>query len=488
MEKIKVRNKRIDEELFEKWRQSKKLPEWPTSKEFDYDDALAYQKSLPDNKIWWKVMAKLTEEGRMTVWPRGGTPLLEDMIHLCQSLVATGVRLIPITTDTYTRTRRYADIEKQLEEMKKTGKTTLNGYPIVNHGIKKTRKIIESCPEGAFSLRAGPAEFGIAAGCTTGGGSGFGWYLQRGQPAEELEASIVRGQYSSRESGWYADRGVILCADDHGFQPQGPIPPAVMIVGHILAVLGSAEQGHKASTPIVFCLGNMAQDMASIRLAPRLMREYLDKFGYKDFLIPGIIACQIPLFPVPQDIGGAFAYLCYVAMVGSLSRCSAVDLRSIDEGAGIPTEEAHKMSWRAAKWIFDVVREQKIEISVKDVEAEEKITEAEVRAIMDKILELGDGDICVGFIRAMEAGVVDMPWNSQTSFEDAAIGVRDVKGAWRYLDFGNLPIPKEIKEFHRQKVAEREKKESKKVDYYTAVHDFLAFSKGKIVGLPPYDK
>jgi len=28
---------------------------------------------------------------------------------------------------------------------------------------------------------------------------------------------------------------------------------------------------------------------------------------------------------------------------------------------------------------------------------------------MNRTLELGDGDIYVGFIRAMEAGVIDMP-------------------------------------------------------------------------------
>ncbi len=432
-------------------------------------------------------MANLTAEHRISVWPRGGTPILEDMIELCMSLVSTGVRLIPLTTDTYTRTGRYSEIEKYLEETKRTGKKLLNGYPIVNHGIKKTRKIIESCAEGAFSLRAGPGEFGIASGCTTGGGNAFPWYLEMGQPSSELEAALARGQYGNRESGWYADRGVILCSDDHGFQPQGPIPPSIMIVGHILSVLGAAEQGHRASTPLIFCLGNMAQDMASIKLAPRLIREYLDQFGYKDFIIPGIMACQIPLFPVPTDIGGAFAYLCYTAMVGSLSGCAAVDLRTVDEAAGIPTKEAHQMSWRAAKWIFDVISEQKIEFDVKDIKTEEWVTELEVRAIMDKILEIGDGDIYVGFIRAIEAGIVDMPWNSKISFEDNALAIRDARGAWRYLDFGNIPVPAEIKEFHRQKIAERENIEGKKADYYTAVRDFWSFSKGKIVGLPPYD-
>ncbi|MFC2070569.1 hypothetical protein ACFLTB_05320 [Chloroflexota bacterium] len=45
-----------------------------------------------------------------------------------------------------------------------------------------------------------------------------------------------------------------------------------------------------------------------------------------------------------------------------------------------------------------------------------------------------------------------------------------------------------MKDFHRAKIAEREKIEGKKVDYYTAVGDLWSLSKGKIVGIPPYDQ
>ena len=205
-------------------------------------------------------------------------------------------------------------------------------------------------------------------------------------------------------------------------------------------------------------------------------------------MITGNCPSQIPLFPVARDLGGAFAYLTYVAMVGALSGGNAVDMRSIDEGAGVPTRDAHHMSYRAAKWIFDVVREQKIEIDVKGVEKEEEITEIEVRAIMDKILELGDGDIVEGTVQAVESGVLDSPWSPNVTVKDQVLGVRDSKGACRYLEFDNLPIPEEIKEFHREKIAEREQIEGRKADYRTAVQDLWSLSKGKIVGLPPYNQ
>jgi methylaspartate mutase epsilon subunit len=486
VKKLRVQNKRVDDELLLK-RRREALDVWPTGKEVDFEDAVAYQKSLPDSKIWWKVMVKLREEGRMSAFPRAGTPILEDMIELCQSIRDSGVVLIPVTTDSYTRAGQYEKVEQILAECYKTDKPLLNGFPIINYGVKKTRKVVESC-DAAFSPRAAGGEIAIAAGMTTaGGGLGF---LHFGSYAKNVSIRelIQRSQSGMRIVGWYADRGVILCTDLHGWLPGAPFPLSVGIVGLIIEAVTAAEQGQKALYPLVHCMGNMAQDMAWIKLAPRLIREYLDKFGYKDCMIVGTCPAQTPLFPVATDLGGAFAYLTYVSMVGALSGSNAVDLRSIDEGAGVATREAHQMSYRAAKWIFDVVREQKIEINIKDIEIEERVTETEVRAILDRILDLGDGDIIEGTAQAVESGVLDSPWSPNVTIKDNVLGVRDSRGACRYLEFGNLPIPEEIKDFHREKIAERERIEGKKVDYHTAVQDLFSLSKGKIVGLPPYDK
>ena len=104
--KLKVRNKRIDDDQLMKMRRAE-LDRWPTGKAIDFDEVVAFQKSLPDSKIWWKVMAKLREEGRMSVFPRAGTPILEDMIELCRGLRESGVVLIPVTADSYTRLGEY---------------------------------------------------------------------------------------------------------------------------------------------------------------------------------------------------------------------------------------------------------------------------------------------------------------------------------------------------------------------------------------------
>jgi len=66
--------------------------------------------------------------------------------------------------------------------------------------------------------------------------------------------------------------------------------------------------------------------------------------------------------------------------------------------------------------------------------------------------------------------------------QDRVLGVKDSRGAIRYLEFGNLPFPEEVKKFHREKVREREKSEGRKMDYEVVVQDFWAFSKGQLVG------
>ncbi len=486
MEEKKLENKRVDEELLMK-RRREELDRLPHGKEVDFDEAVAYQKSLPDSKVWWKVMKKLEDEGRMSVFPRAGTPVLEDMIELCQSMRDAGVVLIPVTTDSYTRTGQHEKVAEIMKEVGKNRKPLLNGFPIYYYSLKDCRKIIENV-DAALSPRAAGGDFAIAAGMTTGGG-GIG-FLHFGSYAKNVSIrDLVKGaQERMSIVGWYADRGVILCTDLHGWLPGAPFPLSVGIVGLIIEAVTSAAQGQKALYPLVHCMGNMVQDTAWIRLAPRLIREYLDKFGYEDCMITGCCPSQTPLFPVARHMGGAFAYLCYIAMVGSFAKCNAVDLRSIDEGAGIPTTETHEVSYRAAKWIFDVIREQRIEIDIKGVEEEERVTEIEVRAMMDRILDLGDGDIAEGTVKAVESGVLDSPWSPNITIKDEVLGVRDARGACRYLEFGNLPIPEDIKEFHREKIAERERIEGKKVDYYTAVRDLWSLSKGKMVGLPPYDQ
>jgi len=120
-------------------------------------------------------------------------------------------------------------------------------------------------------------------------------------------------------------------------------------------------------------------------------------------------------------------------------------------------------------------------VSRKALEAEIEVAEKEVRCIVDRVLELGDGDTVAGTITAVKSGVLDYPFATNVASPCKVMCIKDSDGAIRYLNHGNLPFTKEILEFHRDKIAAREKAKGKKLDYETLVSDLLAVSKGFLV-------
>lgn len=484
---IKVRQQRVDEDVFLEKRKEV-LAIWPTGKDVDLDEAVEYQKALPDSKRFYKVLQRTHDEGCIMLFPRQGTPLVDDEIALIRSLNELGIYLIPFTTDSYTRNLQLDKVERGLQESLRTGKPALNGYPIINHGVKTNRKVVEAT-EGALdprSSRIGQAlvsEIAFASGMNAMPNSFFGWIAGYDKKAT-VEECIETAQYTGRLIGYYADHGVIITTDCHGWLPNFVIPMSVNMATQIIEALISAEQGVKSVFPQVNMQGCLHQDLADMRVLPRLLRQYLDKFGHGDVMIPGVFGSQSPLFPFPQDLGSAFGYIGYTAMTATLGQLDVCSVKTVDEAAGVPSMDSHRQSYLAAQWIFGVLRNQEFDIDNEAIRQEEQVCTAEVTAILDKVMELGAGDLAVGTIKAVEAGVLDSPMSINIHAQDKVLGIRDKTGACRYLEFGNLPIPEDIKDFHRQKVAEREQAEGRKLDYYAAIDDFWAISKGRLKGVP----
>ena len=63
------------------------------------------------------------------------------MYALYEQFKIAGVDVLPLTIDSHTRLNDYVSAAKMLRLSEETETDMLNGYPLVNHGYRSTRKI-----------------------------------------------------------------------------------------------------------------------------------------------------------------------------------------------------------------------------------------------------------------------------------------------------------------------------------------------------------
>ena len=477
-----VRNKRWSDAEFNKMRQEV-LAMWPTGKEVDLDEAIEYCRSMPPSKNYALKVAEAKKNGTSLIRTDSGVASIEEEIELFKHIQDQGHSdLLGTITDSLTRTCRFEESERGLEESLRTGKSILNGFPLVAHGVTRTRKVIDAV-QLPVQLRGNApdyrllTEIALASGHTasSNGAMMSFWHYSKDMP---LETCIRNAQYQYRLYGYYEERGVPILAEPSGgfsFSTPYSIPHA----GGIIDALLAAEQGTKNVVLSVFLQGNLAQDVAAITVLPRLGEEYLNRSGYKDVTVTVMSSCWGSIFP--SDHAEAYALISLTAVTGVLAKAQIVHFKTISERFTIPTKEENAASLRAGKKVVEMLKDQKITLDSEKVRLEAKMLELEIRTIVDRVIELGEGDVAIGAIRGVEAGVLDQPFATTRYVAGRVMGVRDNEGAVRYLDHGNIPFSKEVVEFHRERIAEREKAQGRRVDYKTVINDIYAISKGPLV-------
>lgn len=83
--------------------------------------------------------------------------------------------------------------------------------------------------------------------------------------------------------------------------------------------------------------------------------------------------------------------------------------KSPHEAFGIPTAAANAQGLKASRQMLNMVSDQKFP-QCAAVEQEVDSIKSEVRAVLKKVFELGNGDIARGTVLAFEAGVLDVPF------------------------------------------------------------------------------
>ncbi len=481
-----IQNKRISNDEFFKLRQEV-LAQWPTGKDVDLEEAVAYHKSMPEERIFAKKLLDAKKEGRTLVQPRAGVPVIEEHIKLMQYLQDHGeADLLPSTIDSYTRQNRYEEAENGISESIRLGRAMLNGFPAVNHGVAGCRRVVESV-HTPLQVRHGTpdarllTEITYAGGFTSYEGGGISYNLPYCKNIP-MERTIRDWQYVDRLTGLYEEMGVSINREPYGPLTGTLVPPCISHAAAIIEALLAAEQGVKNITVGYGQCGNLVQDIAAIRTLQELTDEYLHKYGYDDVEVTTVLHQWMGGFPA--DEAKAFGVISSGSLIAALSKATKVIVKTPHEAVGIPTMEANAEGLRCTKQVVNMMADQTFQSA--SLEEEKEIIRQETRCIVDKCFELGNGDIAVGICRGVQAGVLDVPFAPCRANAGLMLPCRDNDGAVRILSMGNLPFSQELKDFHAAKIEQRAQAEGRKASFQMVVDDVYAIGKGRLVGRPKY--
>lgn len=483
---MELKNKKWTEEQFFKMREEV-LGQWETGKDVkNIQDGIEYCKQLPDHKNFAKKLLKAKEEGVTLAQPRAGVALIEKHIELLTHLQNEGgADLLPSTIDSYTRLNRYDECEVGIEESRKAGRSLLNGFPVVNHGIRGCRRVVEAVNLPVEARHGTPdsrllSEIIHAGGWTSNEGGGISYNIPYAKNVS-LEKSILDWQYCDRLVGYYEEHGVSINREPFGPLTGTLVPPSTSNVVAIIEALLAAEQGVKNITVGYGECGNLIQDVAAIRALEEQCEEYLKKYGYNDVVLTTVFHQWMGGFP--SDEAKAFGVISTGSAAAALAGATKVIVKTPHEAIGIPTKEANAQGIKATKMTLNLLRGQKMPMS-KELETEIAIIKAETKCMMDELFRLGNGDLAVGTVKGFEVGVVDIPFAPSKYNYGKMMPARDNNGCVRYLKFGNLPFTKELKDYNMSKLEERGRYEGREVGFQMTVDDIFAVGKGVLVGRP----
>jgi methylaspartate mutase epsilon subunit len=447
---------RIAEDAFADMRRDN-LARWPTGAQVDFARALERHRALPPHKQLAWVMRRAVAEQRCLTQPRGGFGTFELHKQLMQVLDREGLAdVIPTTTDSYTRNEQFDLAQKGVDESEKAGRSMLNGYPIVNYGVERAAALIDAIDKPAIMLTgtAMPrltAEIAFAGGYSGYLGSGIA-YTTSYTKEVSIEDGIRNYQYLDRLAAMYQEHGVELHRRQPGFLTGTNIPPSIAIIICVLDCLLAAEQGVKNYGLELGQTLHLIQDAAAIRACGDMCQEYLKRRGHHDIFTP--VASLHWMGAWPQDEAQCAALVAYGGTLAAIGGAASVTTKSAHEAFGIPTPQANAEGLRTTRMAIYLARNIRLD-GLREFEDEKDMICREVRAVVDKVLEIGDGDVAAGTVRAFASGVLDVPWSPSRFVKSRVMPARDADGYLRILDAADMPIPPDILAVHAEKLRRR---------------------------------
>lgn len=424
----------------------------------------------------------------LLIQPRIGVPLVHKQIKFFQAFKSVGVQVLSYQVDSLTRNCNYTGVETELRQSLLSRKDTLNGFPVINHGVDTLRRIMAEIklPVQTRHSTRDPrllAEISYAGGVTSfeGGAICYNIPYYKDYP---LHSSVETWQYVDRLTGRYYDRfGIVLDREFFGTLTATLIPPCLAIVVNIIEAILAVQQGVKCVSLGYAEQGHRIQDIAAIRTLRQMARDILQNLGYKDIQVNTVFHQYMAAFPGESQRAERLIY--NSAITAALSEATRVMIKTPVEAYKIPTviDNMHGFSL-TAQGIKAAQTEPPDELRINE---ECSLIRQEVQAILDSVIMCGGGSIARGVEKSFQRGYLDIPFAPSIYNQGNVITVRDVEGAVRFLSAGNLQFGRELREFHRAKVQERLNREgilSEKQGYLLVEHDVMQIARGHYKSWP----
>lgn len=394
--------------------------------------------------------------------PRTGVADIKKQISLLQFLEQAGSDISSVQLDAASRSRLYERAEHALQVSLDRGHSVLNGFPIPVYGVDKVKELVLSLRR-PFQLRGGGPDHRLTYEIALKGGAsgvegGAICYLMPYDKLTSPQDSIQNWQYVDRLCALYEEEhGFAINREYFGVLTATVIEPSIAICVNIVQALLSAQQGVKSISVGYAEQGNRHQDIAALTVLKEMVVYYLHHFGYHQCHVTTVFHQYMAAFPA--DTAKAEELIRNSSTTATLAGATRMMVKTPAEANKIPDQYDNARA-------LGLCRRGIAEASFRSfdsaqVRQEKKILRMEVTQIMQAITDLGNGQIPKGVLRAVEQGILDVTWSPNIYNRGQVMAIRDVTGAIRFTDFGNLPFSPAVKEFHEEKVLIRKNAERK---------------------------
>lgn len=384
---------------------------------------------------------------KMLVQPRGGFPTYKQQYALYEFFVNANVDVLPLTIDSNTRLNDYATAKKMLRLSEENDMDMLNGYPLVTHGYRTTRKMITHFNK-PVSLRHGTPdarlliETAIASGIFEIEGGPITYLLPYSKNFP-LDKAFLYWKYVERVCANYSDMNEPINRESFGPLTATLVPPAITIVIQLLEMLLSLEEGVKSFSVSFSQQGSMNQDIVTGAVLKKLARHYAQQIGCEDAAIHLVYHQWMGAFPTNKDFAEQLINISTViaAMVGA----DKIITKTREEATGIPTKEAN------AKTVADTQYSLGILNGLPKIvdECEEEILTLTVTAIMEAVFNDPADTLWRKVFNCIKSGIIDVPFSPHIINQNELITIRDAGKNIRIIERGNVPIPDRCFEYEK---------------------------------------